>query len=1199
MEIVNVKEVRVLVLKSVIMQGFKSFPDKIKLDFNDGITAVVGPNGSGKSNILDAIRWVLGEQSSKSLRGDKMEDVIFKGTDTRNPHGFAQVSLEFDNSKGHFVIDSDEFSVTRKYYRSGESEYFINGKNVRLKDMTELLMDTGLGKDGYSVIGQGKICEIIGAKPQKRREIFDEAAGIVKFRFRRDETRKRLEAAEANLVRSQEKLDELVRRIGPLEEQSKKAKEFNELSARRKTLEISIWVMQIDKYIADIKKQEDKILLCKGDYDRVENEVSAIETKINESNDRRQRANVLIDELRKERDRAEEEISARKETIAVMNNNIERNNEEIERIKTEIENLELSKDRTQENTAKLELEIVEINQKAEAAEAQINQAESTLAGYKTRDEQLDQSITELNSGLNNLVLEKSRRTAAVNAALESVGQMKEQLEETGRIKEEKTKQCGTARQQQSEIEKTLQMLEEKTIGLENSIKGYTLKLDAGKSKLEEKTQEYNRLAAQIREKRQKAQILQGLENNLEGFFASVKTVINAGKSRILRGIAGTVAQLINTDVKYATAIETALGSAMQNIVTNDDEAAKDIISYLKEKNAGRVTLLPMNTIKPRYLEQKGLENTDGFIDIAAKLVKYDANIENIVYNLLGNTAVAEDLNAAAEIAKKYGYRFRIVTLDGQIVNAGGSMTGGSHNKNIGILSRRGEIEKLNAEAEKAEQKSSGVKQDLSVLSAKTAKIEAEITAIDGERRSAAEDLIKFGSELKSLSNIIEQNEKDLEYTNEQSLRLTDRLSQTDTALSEHRERIAEIETQIDEKNIQLGEKTDSRDEFAAYREEIAAKLQKLDIEIAEYKKDVQNCKNSIAALTTGKEDSENKVVRLQERIKSLEQKNIETAQEKTELSGNVSGGSSKIGEIDKRIAESISERDGQERRSGELRNAEQELFAQKEGLTGELTRLQGQKEQINKELNNLDQRMWEEYQITKNEAVMTSQKLEDPHKSERELKSIKSRIKSMGEINPGAIDEYQEVNTEYEFLKQQIIDVETSKSEIIKIIKELTAEMKVMFNESFAKIKKEFSKLFVELFGGGKAELILQEPDDVLESGIEIQARPPGEKVDTLSLLSGGQQALIAIALYFAILHIRPSPFCILDEIDAALDDVNVGKYAEFLRKMSAGTQYITITHRHGTMEEADILYGVTMQEKGVSKLLKLHISDAMNLSEL
>ena len=1178
------------------IQGFKSFPDKIKLDFNDGITAVVGPNGSGKSNILDAIRWVLGEQSSKSLRGDKMEDVIFKGTDIRKAQGFAAVSLTFDNSKGHFFIDSDEFSVTRKYYRSGESEYSINGDTVRLKDINEVLMGTGIGRDGYSVIGQGKIDEIVLVKPRQRREIFDEAAGITKFRHRKEEALQQLQKAEDNLVRLHDILTVLEQRVGPLKLQSEKAAKYIELAEQCKNLEISLWVLQLDKFVLDIKSKDDNILISENDYKNVSEQIENISAQINEAADLRQKANVEMDDLRRQKATAEEEISNRDKNIAVMENDILRNNQDIERIYSEIDVVKLTGKETDEKILTLKAEIENINIKIEDISTQIAEQEENLSNFNTQNKDFNDNLTKLNKELNDLFLEQSRINSQINAAEQSVEQTTEQLQILNRELSAKTEIYNNAKNELEETETVLQTLTEKGVELQNYKQGYELKLNSKKSKLDEQTAVFNKLEITAREKQQRAKILQNLEDNLEGFYSGVKMVINAAKTFTLRGISGTIAQHINTESKYSVAIETALGGAVQNIITENEEAAKNAIRFLKEKNGGRVTFMPLNAVTPRYLDYKGLEQSEGYVGIAVDLVKYDGKMQNVARNLLGNIVVAEDLDCAVSIAKKYGYKFRVVSLDGQTVNAGGSMTGGSQNKNTGMLSRKSDIEKLNSEVKTLTERAVKAKEQLSATNMEVAEITANITNADSELRVAFEDKIKFEGEQKRLVHIIEQSQTDLSSIQTQKSHHETRIEQTEKALTEYKKQITQCDENIKIKNAELESKTGDQKEFAAKREEITNIIHNLNLTRAEYKKETENNQNSISLLTESKDDSTIKINALNEQIVKIKEDNIKIEQDKSSLSGDNTGENNKIELINSQIDELMKKRDSLESDSLKLRGNEQEWNRQKEENVRELTRLREQKVQVEKDRENLLSKMWDEYKLTKNEAVMAAKPLENPRESERELNSIKSKIKSLGSINVDAIDEYKLVNAEYLHYKQQIEDIEVSKQETNKLINDLNGDMTKMFNKSFTEIKEWFSKLFVELFGGGNAQLLLTEPDNVLESGIEIQAKPPGEKVDTLSLLSGGQKALIAISVYFSLLHVRPSPFCILDEIDAALDDVNVTRYAAFLRKMSGNTQFITITHRHGTMEEADILYGVNMQEKGVSKLLKLHISEINNM---
>ncbi len=1181
-----------MLLKSLELQGFKSFPDKTKLTFNRGLTAVVGPNGSGKSNISDAVRWVLGEQSNKTLRGDKMEDVIFNGTQLRKPQGFAEVTLTLDNASRTLAVDSDEVSLTRKYYRSGESEYLINGAPVRLKDINELLMDTGLGKDGYSIIGQGRIAEIVGAKSNERREIFEEAAGITKFRYRKNESEKRLKQAEENLVRLRDILSELEGRVEPLRVQSEKAERFLKLAERKKVLEITLWIKTLEKSKRNLSDQEDKIAVCRHDYDKLEAEVERIEAEIEDTYAAMQKCLTEIERLRGERDTAEAEISERGSRIAVLHNDIGHLQENVERLMEEISALAMSDEDAGHEIEQKQAQIAANEEKTAAVDRQLTETEEKLLHLTAENDAYEASITDLNEALNRAAVEQSELSFQKSHAESLIAENERQLALVRDNIGLKQQELARARNDFEENKLSLGKMDEREQQLQNAVKGYELKQKSRLEKQEELRREVGRLELAQKEKEQRAKLLRDLEQNLEGYAYSVKTVLKQSKAGVLRGVLGTVSQLIQVGEAYSVAIETALGGAAQNLVCDNEGTAKAAIRMLKEQNGGRATFLPLTSVKGSLLEEAGLRNCAGFVALGAELVKADSQYDGIVKSLLGRIAVAEDLDAAVEIAKRYRYRFRIVTLDGQVINAGGSLTGGSQNKSSGLLSRKNEIDKLAAEAQTAAGKRAEAQERLTALTAEVNKLTAEIEAIRSEMQVLNEDRIRFEGEQKRLAHIIAEDERQLADVDAEILRTKEKNRELADKLQEYAARLAELEARRSELADQLAAQSGSREDMSRERETLSARMSDLRIEKTELNKDNEGLRQGISDIISRRENAKEQQERLTASINELKGKIAANEAQIRSYEEETSSGREKIEAFDREISGINRERETLEGKTTVLRGSEREISTKREEISRELARLEERKISIQKEYDDIIAKMWEEYELTRSEAEGIAVEVENIISAQRDLNEVKAKIRALGSVNVGAIEEYKEVSERYAFLKKQIGDVEESKSELTALISDLTAKMEDIFAESFRQINSHFGRIFVELFGGGKGELVLTEPDNVLESGIEIKVQPPGKLIKNLASLSGGEQAFVAIAIYFAILKVRPSPFCILDEIEAALDDVNVVKYANYLRLMSDRTQFILITHRRGSMEEADVLYGVTMQEQGVSKLLALRVSE-------
>lgn len=1175
-------------LESLELQGFKSFPDKIKLTFDKGITAVVGPNGSGKSNIGDAVRWVLGEQSSKTLRGAKMEDVIFSGTQFRKPVGFAQVTLNIINNKGILQIPSEQVSVTRKLYRSGESEYLINGSQVRLKDIYELFMDTGLGRDGYSIIGQGRVAEIVSAKSGERREIFEEAAGISKFRYKKAEAERKLEAAEDNILRLRDIIGELESRVEPLRIQSEKAAKFIEYSETKKSLEITVWVRQIDDLKKSLEELSDKLLISTNEYNGIESDITRLEDEIQSLSDKMQDNTLHIEEMRAEileTERSNTQIHA---DIAVCENDIHHCEENIADIEKQ---QELTLNSNQENRRIIEEKLSDIkNTEQDIADTKekFEEVNNELAAAVSEQDSFNNRFSEVQSALNKLYIKQSEYSIALSSGRQSIDDINEQIALAKEQDENMRMAAEDLEREKAETADGISMLDEKTGELNNRIGGLSKLHDVRAEKLAAAKKQLEDINFGIRDKDQRIRMLNDLENSMEGFAHSVKQVLKASKTGQLSGVYGSVAQLIKVDSQYSVAIETALGGALQNIIVENEDIAKRGIRLLQETKAGRATFLPITSVKGNRLNENGLDSCDGFIALAVDLVKFDAKLTGIYTSLLGRIVIAEDIDLATNIAKKYGYKFRIVTLDGQVINAGGSFTGGSTAKSSGVLTRKNDIERLNAERSQLAEKLTDVKQSCEKLQAETDKLGFDIAAARDELNTVNADKIRFESELKRIEAMLAQNIEQRSSAKQNASKLADKLKETEQFISEASLKLEETEKEISEKEKTVSENEEQRLAMQNKREALTEEMSSLKLHEAELNKDLEALHAEVKRLEEQCLEIGDNSARLALEL-DAQRGIIKEKQEKIEaLNAKLAGTKDSVAEINGKIIAAQTEQRLMEQRSNEHRAKVRELSDGKEKYSREMTRLEERKISVQSSYDKIISDMAEQYNMYLSEAVELAVPVDDLLIVQRDLAEIKQKIRSLGNVNVAAIEEYKEVSERYNFMSEQLNDVETSKRELEKLIDELTDNMRRQFTESFNSINSNFKQIFVELFGGGHAELSLTDPDDVLESGIEIRVAPPGKVINNLSLLSGGEQAFVAIAIYFSILKLKPAPFCILDEIEAALDDINVTKYAQYLRKFTDTTQFILITHRRGSMDEADVMYGVTMQEKGTSKILRL-----------
>ena len=1179
-------------LKALEVQGFKTFPDKTKLSFTDGITAVVGPNGSGKSNISDAVRWVLGEQSAKALRCSKMEDVIFNGTQQRKKTGYAQVTLSIDNSDRTLQFDGDEVAVTRRYYRSGTSEYLINNTAVRLQDIHELFMDTGLGRDGYSMISQGKIDSIVSARGEDRREIFEEAAGISRFRYKKAEAERRLDKTEENLVRLRDNLISLEKRVGPLKEQAEKARAYLALAEEKRGLEIALWLKTLDKSAMQLREQEDKITVAKAQYDGVEKDLEAIQFESEDIYTKQNECTLAIESVRKLISKYEEKLSEKKSLISVKKNDILHNENNIARINGEITQMrDLGMSIGREIRSKKK-EIEKNRSLLSEKKSGLEKYTKSLDALKSDESRSGEKFDEISAFIDDLSSKAADAKVKYMAASATIDELSGRTYMVRNNINARSSQAGTLENIISDYEKMLndcieraRLLDNDTIQKQNAVQQSRSECDIIKA-------ESDKLVLDSEQLFRKAKMLEELEKNLEGFTYSVKLVMKQANSGTLKGIHGPVSRVIRTPSEYNTAIETALGAAMQNIVTETDDDAKAAINYLKKHDGGRATFLPMSTIKGRELNETGLESCEGFAGIASMLCSCEECYKGILSNLLGRIVVARDLDCAVKIARKYSYRFRVVTLDGQIVNAGGSLTGGSLAKNTGLLGRAAEIEKIRSQAQAVRSKADEKKKE---WEAAKERVSADTEELERHKKDIAainEDKIKIEAEIKSRTAELETVRSALSDSETERDSIDKKLDEQKSIMNSSRKEFDDYRESIKKNEELLQVLTGSRNEYIRKRESINENIQEMRIAVLALEKDISAAEAEIENASLRAENSADKISAGTKEIEDLTNANDNIKTEISYLEKECKELSQSAASCTDDIWKQSEKRNELEKRSVQLRKDEREKTAERERINAELVRLEEQRANLQKQYDDIISKLWEEYELTKREAEKTALEIEDAPKAQRRLAELKQRIRSLGSVNVYAIEEYKEVSSDYEFMKVQVGDVEKSKTELLRLINDLTKQMREIFIERFNLINKSFTETFTELFGGGKASLSLSDPENVLTAGIDISVEPPGKIVSHIELLSGGEKALVAIALYFAILKVSPSPFCVMDEIEAALDDVNVYRFAAYLRRMNDNTQFICITHRRGTMEEADVLYGVTMQDQGISKLLELRASE-------
>jgi chromosome segregation protein len=1180
-------------LKALEIQGFKSFPDKTVLSFDEDITAIVGPNGSGKSNISDAIRWVMGEQSTRALRGGKMEDVIFGGTAKRKQLGFAEVSLVLDNTEHLFPhMEESEVMVTRRYYRSGESEYYINRRSVRLRDVNELFMDTGLGREGYSIIGQGKIDEILSIKSSDRREVFEEAAGISRYRHRKEEAERKLEKTEENLTRINDKIDELELQVEPLRVSAEKAKKFLILRDELRGLEISLWMEQLDRIrTGSIKIQSDyeNAVRRKGE---VQAEVERLYAAAEAIAQQMRQKEMDAEGIRFEMMGRQADANEREKAIEVLKANIQNNIENTDRLQRELE--------TQEGRAgSIEGQIRQRQSRLDEIRAEIAALEGQIAAKQEEAAEAGRNAGSLAAEMEALRQKEAVETAsaaeakALLSALAAAAQ--EVLDRDETVRQELAageERLEAAETEVKEAQKELSEAREDRDSIKNIISGYALRLSSRMKKLQEADEKHVKLQMEQSALQQRIHMLSEMEKLYEGYSKAVKMVMGEAERGQLKGILGPVAGLLRVEREYTVAVETALGSAMQNIVVDREEDGKNAIQYLKRRDGGRCTFLPLNAIEPQEFKETGVADEPGFVGMGDELIECEKKYGKVFASLLGRTVIAEDMDKAIAMARKYKHRLKIVTLDGQVLNPGGSMTGGSASKTAGILSRQGELERLREQETDLNEKLSAAAKTLEEAKREVTGAQYEMDAAQAQQRSHEDDILKLEERVGHLDQAAADIRRQRDEWRQELEQLSQRSQRTEEDTANARKRIEELEGAAAalraEADSKIQGQNEAREKSEAIQGEVAllnAQKAALEAETLAARQSLRELEDLRKDMVGDREDRTRRIGELKTQNQDLEDQ-IRRNQE--QLQAIKAESTAKQDEI-KRLNQERLDLEGERTKADKLsRDKNNELLA----MEREVSVLEQKKVSAEMEEKQILDRLWETYELTHEAARAQRLELESVPKAQRRVGELKRSISALGNINLDAIDEFQRVNERYTYFTGQRDDVRQSKTELLKVIADVTGEMERIFADQFIKINEAFQGTFTELFGGGKATLELEDPEDILNCGIEIKVQPPGKSLKIITLLSGGEKAFVAIALYFAILKVRPTPFVVMDEIEAALDDPNIARFARYMRQMSEHTQFIVITHRRGTMEEADALYGVTMQEQGVTRVLAINLND-------
>ena len=1178
-------------LKELEVQGFKSFPDKTIITFGSDITAIVGPNGSGKSNISDAILWVMGEQNSRTLRGQKMEDVIFGGTLKRKQVGFAEATLILDNSDRALSYDSDELMITRRYYRSGESEYYINKQSVRLRDINELFMDTGLGREGYSNISQGRIDEILSVKSTDRREIFEEAAGISKYRHRKEETERRLASTEDNLLRIGDKISELELQVEPLRQQAEKAKAYLAYREELKGLEVALWLRTLDRLSATARKAEEDYhsanFILQQEHEALDNMYVTGETLTFDLHQR----DLQIDGLREKISAAEAKVQEIRSSIAVLQTSRDNCRGNMERVRKELTEQDDRSGGISGQIASFNKRIEEIGVQTAGLSEQLKAAEEEGRQLAERAQGMTKDYLSLRNEQERLRTELSAREADLTAAEES-------MERSSARKSEVASDCQAAQSRREEAEKQLKQVRknlqdarEEITAVQNTLEGYRLRNKTRTDRRNSLQKQVSDHSVSLDTVTSRLRMFEEMEREYEGFSKAVRIVMNESRKGTLRGIHGPVSKLIRTEDAYTVAIEVALGSAMQQIVVANEQNAKAAIQYLKHSDSGRATFLPMNVIRSRCLNERGVENANGFVGIASDLVTCRDEYRPIIENLLGKTVIAGDMDAAISIADRFGHRFRIVTLDGQVMNAGGSMTGGSVSKNSGILSRANEIERLKKQQASEQEKLNGLKADLSEAERLVQEVEFELANEENALRTAEDQSLRLEGEEKQYQVLTDAIADAISSSSRELQSLDDRMSSDQKHIGELNGLIAGLKQKIEESEQALKLVSDGQSVAAEQSNRLSEKMTSIRMDLAAMEAEKQTASDSISHLRGLEAAMQGDRTQKLALISTYEAEDQSLAQQMAQKENQLSENNTQTDELKEQLKTALEERFSVEARKTSMEKDTQTKSKDILNMERESARLEAKKNTAEMEEKQIIDKLWDSYELTRTSAPEAAAEIENTGTAQKRAAELKRKISALGTPNLGAISEFERVNERYEYLTSQRDDVLTSKGDLVGIIDDITKQMTEIFTTEFAKINTYFGQTFVEMFGGGKASLELEDESEPLTCGIEIRVQPPGKQLKSIMLLSGGEKAFVAIALYFAILKVRPTPFCMLDEIDAALDDQNVERFSKYLRSLCDKTQFIVITHRRGTMEASDVLYGVTMQEQGISKILHLDLN--------
>ncbi|MBE6934032.1 MAG: chromosome segregation protein SMC [Ruminococcaceae bacterium] len=1178
-------------LKSLEVQGFKSFPDKTLIRFGDDITAIVGPNGSGKSNISDAILWVMGEQSSKTLRGAKMEDVIFGGTQKRSAVGFAEATLTLDNTDRALPYDADDVMITRRYYRSGDSEYYINRQSARLRDINEMFMDTGLGREGYSNIGQGRIDEILSLKSADRREIFEEAAGISKYRHRKEETERKLAHTEDNLLRIGDKVSELELQLEPLKEQSEKAKKYLELKDELQGVEVAVWLDTLEKLSAAAKKAEEDYASASFVLQQAHDDLDKLYAQSEDLSEVLRQKDGELETIRLKVNMLEANHQQLDGQMAVLRGNIENNDGNIARIEEELRGEEdrsggiVSQiEQAKERVAAIEQELEEKKQTADALQQQLTAMAANAQGLTRQFLELRGKEASLSAdiagregdirGLDESMAQTAQRSEILKSDLQSGGERRAQAQE-------KLDAC----------RKELRQAQDDAMAAENTISGYALRQETRIKRRDELAQKLREQTTKLDAVSAKVRVFRAMERDFDSYNKSVKAVMQETQRGGLRGIHGPVSRLIRTENEYAVAIEIALGPAMQQIVVGTEQDGKAAISYLKRTDGGRATFLPLTTIQGKKLNESGLDKCRGFVGIASELVSCKAEYRGVLDSLLARTVLVQDMDAAIAMAGKYSHRFKIVTLDGQVMNPGGSMAGGSTNKEAGILSRANELAKLTEQEKQLETEKLETEEQLQEAQRQADQVEFQINAAKDQLREAQDQVLRLQGEekqheilLNAITEAITSAQREMDALEQRQQLDRERYAANQAKIQVYTAELAAVRATIanlEGSQIEAAEQTNALTEEMTLLRTAAAALDAEKATALAHIEDMQSLRNAMAG------DRANKQAVIQtiaEETKRLEGEIEVLRRRQAENDADT--------QVQRQVLQTVMTQRN-EAEATKTRGERESQEKNKDILTMEraCALLEQKKITTSMEEKQIIDKLWDSYELTPGTAQEHRGEIESVTAGNRKISELKRKIALLGTPNLGAIEEYARVNERYSYLTEQRDDVLTSKRELESIIRDIIKEMTIIFVEEFAKINRYFGEVFAEMFGGGSGQLILEDPEEPLTCGIEIRVQPPGKQVKTITLLSGGEKAFVATALYFSILKVRPTPFCLLDEIDAALDDRNVERFASYLHNLSKKTQFIVITHRRGTMEASDVLYGVTMQEQGVSKLLRLDLN--------